>query len=390
VKRWLLTGPFECYLPVAPGLENTLVAELLDLGLAADPTELRTGHGGVSLNLDHAGIMRVNLSARTASRVLLRLGSFPASSPEMLYDRARKLAWLIHLGFATGYRLRVSSRHSKLPAGDQVSNTVASAVARHMRDHGLYPAPDAEAALEFYVRLADDRCTISLDTSGNLLHRRGTRTHVHTAPLRETVAAAMALIALRGHDDVPDVVVDPFCGSGTLLIETTDVLSGAPPGRHRDFAFQHAAWHRPGGWRAVQRQAATEQAAGSRLPRMLGIDTNTEALEAARANLSGAEYRHVELVHGDSTAFDFSALGAQRGLVIGNAPFGVRLGDGRSAAALLTRFLDNVARGGGTWRLCLLVLDPGPVLAHPQVHAAEVTEVKAGGLNASIVVGSIG
>src|SRR5690606_36658682 len=140
----------------APGLEEVLVEELLDLGLANGRDDLLTEHGGVSLALDHAGIMRANLCLRTASRVLLRLGSFPAGTPEMLYDRARKLDWLVHLGFATGYRLRLSSRRSKLQAGDQVSNTVASAVGRHMRDHGLYPKPNAEAELEFHVRLLDD------------------------------------------------------------------------------------------------------------------------------------------------------------------------------------------------------------------------------------------
>src|SRR5690606_23820596 len=220
VKRWLLTGPFECYLPVAPGLEPVLVGELLDLGLAPGQDSLRTTHGGVSLHLDHAGIMRANLGLRTASRVLLRLGTVPAHTPEMLYDRARKLDWLVHIGFATGYRLRLSSRRSKLQAGDQVSDTIASAVSRHMRDHGLYPKLDEESPLEFHVRLSDDRCTISLDTSGEHLHRRGVRTHVGAAPLRETVAAAMALTALKGLEHSPDVVVDPFCGSGTLLIET--------------------------------------------------------------------------------------------------------------------------------------------------------------------------
>ena len=390
VKRWLLTGPFQCYLPVAPGLEPVLVEELVDLGLAAGLDALRTEHGGVSLELDNAGIMRANLCLRTANRVLLRLGTVPAQSPEMLYDRTRKLDWLVHLGFASGYRLRVSSRRSKLQAGDQVTNTVASAVARHMRDHGLYPKLDDESPLEFHVRLLDDRCTISLDTSGEHLHRRGVRTHVSAAPLRETVAAAMALTALNGWEHSPDAVVDPFCGGGTVLIETADVLTLAAPGRHRDFAFQQAAWFRPGRWREVQRQEEASRSALEPLPPILGIDSDQRALEAARANLARAGYAGAELVHADSTTFDFARLKAVHGLIIGNAPFGVRLGDQHSAAALLTRLVDRLASVGGTWRLCLLVGDPTPLLEHPALREARQLPVKTGGLDASIVSGTVG
>lgn len=392
MKRWLLTGPFECYLPVAPGLEDTLVTELLDLGLAAERGDLRSEHGGVSLKLDHTGIMRANLCLRTASRVLLRLGTVPAATPEMLYDRARKLDWLVHLGFQTGYRLRVSSRRSKLQAGDQVTNTVASAVARHMREHGLYPKPDDEAPLEFHVRLADDRCTISLDTSGQHLHKRGVRTHIGVAPLRETIAAGMALIALRDVEERPDVIVDPFCGSGTVLIELTDVLTGAAPGRHRGFAFQNAAWFRPGKWREVQRQAAAAVLArGSEaLPRMIGIDVDPYALAAARANLAGDEYAHVELIQADSTAFDFGSLDARNGMIIGNAPFGVRLGDWESASQLVARFLAQVADVGKTWFLCLLMSDTTAVLEHPDLHTVMLQSVTSGGLDTAIVTSRMG
>jgi len=416
VKRWLLSGPFECYLPVAPGLEEILCAELVGLRLAPDRASLKTEYGGVGLRLDLEGIMRANLSLRTASRVLLRFGTVPASTPEMLYDRVRKLDWLVHLGFAAGFRLRLSSRRSKLQAGDQLSNTVASAIARHMREHGLYPKPDDDAPLEFHVRLLDDRCTISLDTSGAHLHRRGTRTHVHTAPLRETVAAAMALTALRGLGGPAgegvggvtgapvDVIVDPFCGSGTLLIETTDVLTGAAPGRSRRFAFERAAWHRPGRWRQVQRDAvnarppfaatppgvADGDGAPRPLPRMFGLDLDPGALAAARANLAGAEYQHVRLEQTDSTEFDFTALDARAGLVIANAPFGVRLGNEQSAARLLTRFLDNLAGAAGRWRLCLLVHAAAPVVSHPGVADPTVLEVSAGGLTTYIVSGTTG
>src|SRR5680860_215412 len=139
VKRWLASGPFDCFVQVAPGLVEILADELLDLGLASGRQGLHVARGGIGLELDHEGIMRANLQLRTAGRVMLRLGNFPASSREMLYDRARKLPWEVQLGFAAGYRLRVTAKNSKLQAGDEVTNTVASTVSRSMREVGLYP-----------------------------------------------------------------------------------------------------------------------------------------------------------------------------------------------------------------------------------------------------------
>jgi len=402
VKRWLLGGPFDCFVQVAPGLEEILAAELLALGLATGPELLRTTRGGIELALDHEGVMRANLALRTAGRVLLRLGTFPAAGREMLYDRARKLPWEAHLGFSPGYRLRLSSKNSKLQAGDEAESAVAGAISRRMRELGLYPKPDEAAPLEFHVRLLDDRCTISLNTSGEHLHRRGTRTHVGTAPLRETLAAAMALegLATGGHEeplsghDEPlgghDVIVDPFCGSGTLLIEAADVLRGLPPGRARAFAFEQAAWFRPGGWRAVKRDAERQAVPlEGRGPRLLGIDDDGSALAAAGDNLARSGHT-VELVHGDSTTFDYDALGARHGLVIGNLPYGVRLGDRREAAGLARRFLDRLAASDARWRVVVLVLDPEPVVRHEAFTVSSVRTTSNGGLPVSLVVGAVG
>jgi putative N6-adenine-specific DNA methylase len=258
-----------------------------------------------------------------------------------------------------------------------------------MREHGLYPKPDDEAALEFHVRLLDDRCTVSLNTSGAHLHRRGVRTHIGAAPVRETVAAAMALTALKGMEHSPDVVVDPFCGSGTLLIETSDVLTRSAPGRHREFAFQQAAWFRPGRWREVLRQAEADRTAVVPLPPMIGLDIDERTLDAAHANLARAGYEHVELLRTDSTTFDYAKTGASHGLVIGNAPFGVRLGDRAAAADLLTRLLDRLAASGGRWRLCLLTQAPDVVVGHVGVRDGVVIGVTAGGLSTSLVTATL-
>lgn len=414
VKRWLLEGPFDCYVQVAPGLEELLAAELVDGGFAGERSALRVERGGIAVALDQAGIMRANLELRTASRVLLRLGEFPAASPEMLYDRARGVPWLTQIGFASTYDLHVTSRRSKLQAGDAVATTVASAVARELRPFGLYPKPAPDAALVFHVHLQDDRCTVSLDTSGGHLHRRGVRRHVHTAPMRETLAAAMVMTGLRRLNGPPDVVIDPFCGSGTLLIEAADALAGLAPGRHRAFAFEQAAWFRAGAYREVRRRAEREargpfpgaQAVGSdadvpppatrserngppaAATRLVGIDSDPTALETARANLAHPEYAGVTLELGDSTRFAFAALGAQRGLVLANLPYGVRLGERREASATARAFLEGLARSVSPWEVVLLTTDAEAVL--PYLRDADVVRTRNGGLAVGLVGGRVG
>lgn len=422
VKKWWLGGPYQTYVQVTPGLERVLIGELLSSGLASSKSDVQIDKGGVSLPLNPAEIMRANLSLRTASRVLLRLGTFPAATKEMLYDRARKLPWEVHLGFSTSYSLHITARGSKLQAGDEVANTVATAISRHMRELGLYPRPADEAKVEIHVRLLNDYATVSLNTSGELLHRRGVRTHVHAAPVRETLAAAMVLVGLDG-ELAPDVVLDPFCGSGTLLLEAADQILGLQSGRNRSYAFEHAAWFRPGRWREVQRavqrqapptqqkqavpslqveqtvqpvQAATSPSDLRASPKLVGFDNDTRALAAARLNLTTAKaglegaYPEVHLETTDSTGLDLNTLGADRGLIVTNLPYGVRLADEHTAADTARRFLVQVAASRTPWRLVLLAT---PSLADSIQQLIDVTNIirtKNGGLDVVILVAEAG
>lgn len=408
VKRWLLTGPFECYVQVTPGLEQLLVEELLAGDFVASADDLHVERGGVRVNLDHEGVMRANLMLRTASRVLLRLGTFPAASAEMLYDRARKLPWETQLGFSTQYQLRITARSSNLQAGDAIADPVSSAISRHMRELDLYPKAADEAPLEFHVRLLNDYCTVSLNTSGEHLHRRGVRRHIHSAPLRETLAAAMVMVGLAGVESSPDLIVDPFCGSGTLLLEAADQLQGLQPGRSRQFAFERAAWFRPGRWREAQREAQrvveAESVTGPEvsrpadasngwssiepaLPRLLGFDNDPQALNAAKLNLAGEPYKKADLAEADSTRLDFDAFGAAHGLVVTNLPYGVRLGEERTAAETTRRFLSQLLASNTSWRVVLLATAAEAEIAREMLEMESFTPTRNGGLDVVLVVG---
>lgn len=422
VKRWLLREPFEVFLQVTPGLEATLLRELEELGLAG-PGASVAEPGGVLLPLGLEGLMRTNLELRTVGRVLLRIASgIPAATPEMLFDQSRRLPWEVHLGFHENFALRMSSRQSKLQAGDHLAKTVAAAIGRRIRELGLTARLTPDAPITFHVRLQGDRCTFSLDTSGEHLHRRSVRTHVHTAPLRETLAAATVLEGLSAMSGRPDLVVDPFCGSGTLLLEAVDAIAGLPPGRRRRFALEQAAWYRPGRWREVRRRAGLDLSDGDpsgrgtgalgeaddaavtrsphpevllaeasesgSSPRFLGVDLDAGALHAARANLAHPDYAAVELRQGDSLTFDLDALGARRGLLVANLPYGVRLGERKAADHVTSSFLDRLAAGRTRWRVALLCADRR--LVESRLYDPRTLETRNGGLRVWLVTGAIG
>lgn len=402
VKRWWLNGPYEAHLQAPPGLEELLAHEVADLGFAQAPSAVEVERGGVNLALDPAEVMRANLSSRLASRVLVRLGEFPGSSVEMLYDRSRKLPWEAHLGFNDEYELHVTSRSSRLEAGEEVAKAISSGVSRRMRELGLFPKRESGAPLKFHARLFNDYCTVSLNSSGEHLHRRGVRRHVHGAPLRENLAAAMVRLGLEGGPGQFGAVVDPFCGSGTLLIEAADALHGLEPGRGREFAFEHAAWFRPGRWREVKREAARSaeerRERGGELP-LFGYDIDPRALAAARLNLapgagaSSAEseaYGSIRLAEADAERLDLTALGVERGLILSNLPYGVRLGDARRAADTTRRFLAQLAMSGASWRVVLMGTEQEANIAAQLMDVTRTFATRNGGLAVTLLVGEVG
>lgn len=375
VRRWLAAAPLEGFVQAAPGLEESVAAELTGLGHEV----LASADGGVAVRLSAGDAMLLNLRLRTASRVLLRFGSFPAAGREMLFDRMRRLPWEVQLGLSGDYRLHMVSRRSALQAGDELKNIAVDAISRRLRDLGRSARPDDASETEIHLRLHSDHATVSLNTSGEHLHRRGFRRYTGDAPLRETVAAALFLDVFNGHD----LVVDPFCGSGTLLLEALDISAGLTAGRLRSFAFERAAWFRPGTYREAQRQAAALEVPAEPLPEVLGFDADRLALAAARGNLRSAGHGHVPLEEADATTLDLAALPGRHRLLLANLPFGRRLGDPHSARELHRTFLAHL-KNSGPWDAGLITTHPDLVRSSGLTVHSERT-VLSGGLRLSLI-----
>jgi putative N6-adenine-specific DNA methylase len=375
-----------CFAIVAPGLETLALAEARGLGL---PAELETGGGGIAWRGDLRSVLLANAGLRLASRVVVRLAEFEARSFAELERHARQIAWSRIVAPNGAVRFRVTCKKSKLYHSDAVAQRLADAVTRALpgvRAAGGSgsddDAMDDEAQL-FVVRLLRDRCTVSADTSGALLHRRGYRQATAKAPLRETIAAA--LIAASGWDGVSPLL-DPFCGSGTIPIEAALMARGTPPGAARTFAAER--W--PGVSRTLGDRIRAELAArahSTSIPTIHGYDRDAGAITAALANADRAGVTpDVGFAVRSLSAAEFPT-GAP-GWVVTNPPYGVRVGEAdrvRDLWAQLGHVLRDRARG---WRLALL--SPDPALERQLgIPMRVVAQTSNGGIPVRLVAGEV-
>lgn len=377
----------------APGLEPLLEAELRALGFS----DATCSTGGVQFSCDARGLARANLQSRLASRVVVRLAAFKALAFHELERAARRVEWARMLGPNATYRLRVTAKKSRLYHSDAIAQRVAEAIERAVpgaqrvdgpaRDedetldgepHALGVAMDAANAQLFVVRFDHDRCTVSADSSGALLHRRGYRKAVAKAPMRETLAAAM-LVAARY--DAAQPLVDPFCGSGTLLIEAAMMARRIAPGSWRRFAAERWPEVPAEAWTRARADAAAQELPRAAAP-IVGADRDAGAVAAALANAERAGVRgDLEVLQRPLAA---TALPPGPGLLITNPPYGVRVserGPLRDLYATLGRVLREQGRG---WRLAMLSADRA-LDGHTGLRFVERLRTSNGGIPVRVV-----
>ena len=376
----------ECFAVVAPGLERLALAEALALGL---PATLAEGGGGISWSGDVHGVLLANVGLRIASRVVVRLAAFEARSFAELERHGRQVPWGRVVSPGSVVRFRVTCKKSRLYHSDAVAQRLGDAVARSVPGVRIEGAsadeeapPDDEGQL-FVVRLLRDRCTVSADSSGALLHRRGYRQATAKAPLRETLAAA--LLAASGWDGVSPLV-DPLCGSGTIPIEAALMARQAAPGARRRFAVER--W--PGvpanlGERVRLELAARERSAP--LPPIVGSDRDAGAIAAATSNAERAGVAgEVSLAVRALSAAEFPP--SPRGWVVTNPPYGIRVGDAGGVRDLWARLGQLLRERAPGWRVALLSPDAG-LERQLRMPVKPVTETTNGGIPVRLVVGEV-
>ncbi|HEX8819986.1 MAG TPA: RNA methyltransferase [Archangium sp.] len=363
------------FVSALPGLEPALEAEADALGLSPRKVE-----GGVELSGGPGLHQEANLRLRTASRVLLRLGRFPAPDAGAL---AKGLAGL-PLGPVwdgrTAPKLSVTLHHARLKGPDAVLG--AAARAWGLPSVGRAGPLDEEPSegLTLLVRLEGDSCTVSADTSGEPLHRRGYRQEVSRAPLRETLASG--ILVLAGYDGV-EPLVDPMCGSGTFLIEGAWMSQRRAPGLSRAFAFEGFPGFDAAGWAARKARAQAEALPAPRSP-LRGHDLNAGALGTARRNARRAGLT-LTLERQDVRALAAPA-GLGRGLVVVNPPYGKRVGEAEDLPGLYHALGATLRRAFAGWRAALLVPEDAGLIRALGLPEGRSLPVRNGGLRCRLLL----
>ncbi len=344
------------------GLEALLEDELKGFGAQ----RLKQTQAGVEVEAELEFAYRTCLWSRLANRVLLLLGQVDATSADQLYDGVKAISWLQHL--RSGGTLTVDF-NGKNPA---INNThfgalkVKDAIVDSVREQtGSRPSVDKRRPdLRVNVHLRRDKAQIAIDLSGESLHRRGYRQQTGAAPMKENLAAALLIRAGWGTENAPNVLVDPMCGSGTLLTEAVMISADIAPGLLRkSYGFDRWLQNQPTTWNALRAEAVERREQGlQRLnARFYGFDADAKVLESAADNTE-------VLGLSDAIQFNRADLSMVRnplksdedssGLLITNPPYGERLGEVSTLRFLYKELGDLLKREFAGWKAGIFTSNP--------------------------------
>jgi 23S rRNA (guanine2445-N2)-methyltransferase / 23S rRNA (guanine2069-N7)-methyltransferase len=339
------------------GLELLLADELRGLGAE----DVKDGRAGVSFSAELETAYRVCLWSRLANRILLKLGNFQAESPEQLYEGISDIDWAIMMLPDASLAVDFASSRSRITHTQYGAQKVKDAIVDQFRELcGIRPSVRLDRPdIRVNVYLDKDIASVSLDLSGESLHKRGYRLEGGIAPLKENLAAAVLLragwpqIAKAGGE-----LVDPMCGSGTLLVEAAWMAADIAPGLMRDYyGFQGWKHHRPDIWESLLQDAHNRREIGlASLPTITGYDLDRWAVHAAIDNIDRAGLQG--LIHVEKQEAKFARPHSANGLLVVNPPYGERLGDEESLVGLYTELGGLLRQHFPGWKASVLTGNP--------------------------------
>ena len=330
--------------PTLFGLEGLAADELRRLGLE----EVRADNGRVTALGTPADVARLNLNLRTGERVLIELGRFLAGDFDALFEGTRALPWEQFIPPDGALPVKGHSLNSALHAIPACQSIVKKAVAARLgQKYGLRTLPENGPVYQIQFSIMKDMATLMLDTSGAGLHKRGYRAVGVTAPLRETLAAALVLLSrYRGRDPF----CDPFCGSGTIAIEAALIAKNRAPGLERSFSAQRWACVPAQAWMDAADEAMDQEFDGAY--EIWGGDIDPKAVAIARANAVKAGVE--DLARFEAADARTFRREAPYGRVVTNPPYGARIMEKREAEELYRAFGKAYRSLPPGWSLALL------------------------------------
>jgi len=323
-KQHVIAAEHSFFAVVQPGFEKTAHAELSGMGINTGSTV----EGGVEFSGRLESCYRVNIASRTVTRVLMRITDFHAENERVLFRRISAVPWELYLPADGAIGINASSSASRLYHTGLIAGAVEKGIAARRMEYGINASAGPGITQRIYVRIHDNRCTVSLDTTGEPLYRRGRRRYVSDAPLRETLASLILVEA--GFTSYP-VLFDPMCGSGTFSLEAAETAAGMLPGADREFPFMRWPAFRPAAFNHLLKKLAGEEQARYRPEKIIAWDHDGKAVSTALRNICEAGLSERVTVDKKDFLLDLPEIPADKPvLIVMNPPYGKRLDDGQT------------------------------------------------------------
>ncbi|MDX5708921.1 class I SAM-dependent RNA methyltransferase, partial [Clostridioides difficile] len=309
------------------GMEKMLAREITNLGYEI----IKTEDGRITYKTDEFGIAKSNMWLRCAERVHLKIAEFEAKSFDELFENTKRINWSRYIPYGAQFPIsKASSIKSKLYSTPDVQAIVKKAIVESLKKSYLEDGllKEDKEKYPIFVFIHKDKVTISIDTTGDALHKRGYREKANKAPIRETLAAGLIYLTPW---KAGRVLVDPMCGSGTILIEAAMIGINMAPGLNREFISEKWRTLDKKIWWDVRKDAFNKIDNESKF-KIYGYDIDEESIDIARENaeIAGVD-EYIEFNVGDATQFKSED---EFGFIITNPPYGERLEDKDSVKQL--------------------------------------------------------
>jgi putative N6-adenine-specific DNA methylase len=386
IKRHVIGRERGFFAATPPGFEPVCLQGLLKLEPVAG--KAITTPGGVEFEGRLDACYHANLNLRSANRILMRIQAFKSTNFRQLEKKTLDIPWELYLQPGDLPKIHVTTKHCRLHHTGAISQKFQTNIS--LRLAGIKPYEDEEnqkissVPQNIYVRGVDDRFNVSIDSSGDILYKRGLKKHTGKAPLRETLAAAALLLA--GYDG-RDPLLDPMCGSGTFSLEGALMAKRIPAGWFRDFAFMGWPSFRRQRWTYIRRQAESHFVQPDR-PLIFASDTDPGACRKLERCVQKHDLTDAVQVHQyDFFDIDPRKLTEQTGIICINPPYGRRLGGRQESEKFFVAICDKLKHAYRGWKLVLLA--PNRKIAKTVPLEVESYPILHGGLKLALLIGTI-
>ena len=362
VKRHVIGREHTFFATTPPGLEPLCAQEIATL--PTDIKDTKIVPGGVEFRCRLAGCYAANLYLRIPNRILMRLKDFKATNFRQLEKNVLKFPWELHLSPSLELVFSVKTRHSRLFHTSAIAKRIEACIRQRIPSlpsgkPGLSEKKDRQ---HLYVRAVDDHLFLSLDSSGDLLFKRGLKQDVGRAPIRETLAAA--ILKLAGYDG-SQPLLDPMCGSGTFSLEAAMIAGNIPPGFYRNFAFTQWPAFREPQWHHLKQKAVSDIRCKTS-PLIFASDQDMQRTTEFQKICDKFEWLKVIQVD----THDFFHLPPPDmietpGILVLNPPFGVRLNSNDKPKTFFHDILKKLVKDFQHWQIAILVKDRAIVNLFP-------------------------